>query len=220
MTTATTTTPPPRTFSALPVLPLSHALDPSTKPAFLDDLRHALLNVGFLYLSETGLPDGLISDVIRECRAFFKELPQGEKERIEMKNEKSFLGWSRVSFFETKVFFLPMRFCSLICGIEKKKYEDGLYIIMVYVSIFVHVCKALRRMQCGNMSTGEGEKKLGKMRKGHGKWDIASAKTPICSRVSSHDVERRKAKISACNLPLQLPPPLTEKTDNCLTARQ
>lgn len=86
-----------KTFHTLPILPLSHALDPTTKPKFLEDLRHALLNVGFLYLSETGLPDPLIKDVIRECQGFFKELPQEEKERIEMKNQKSFLGWSRVS---------------------------------------------------------------------------------------------------------------------------
>jgi isopenicillin N synthase-like dioxygenase len=86
-----------KTFDTLPILPLSHARDPATKPKFLEDLRHALLNVGFLYLSETGLPDQLIKDVIQECQGFFKELPQEEKERIEMKNQKSFLGWSRVS---------------------------------------------------------------------------------------------------------------------------
>jgi isopenicillin N synthase-like dioxygenase len=89
--------PPPQTFDALPILPLAQALDPATKPKFLSDLRHALLNVGFLYLSETGLPEQLVQDVIRECRGFFKDLPLAEKEKIEMKNEKSFLGWSRVS---------------------------------------------------------------------------------------------------------------------------
>ncbi|KAF2751166.1 Clavaminate synthase-like protein [Sporormia fimetaria CBS 119925] len=84
------------TFKTLPILPLSQALNPETKPQFLADLRHALLNVGFLYLSETGIPDSLVEDVIRECRDFFEKLPLEEKERIEMKNEKSFLGWSRV----------------------------------------------------------------------------------------------------------------------------
>jgi isopenicillin N synthase-like dioxygenase len=84
------------TFTAIPVLPLSQALDPASKPQFLEDLRSALLNVGFLYLSETGLPDQLVREVISECHGFFK-IPQEEKERIEMKNEKSFLGWSRVS---------------------------------------------------------------------------------------------------------------------------
>jgi isopenicillin N synthase-like dioxygenase len=86
-----------QTFDTIPILALSHARDPSTKPKFLSDLRHALLNVGFLYLSETGLPDQLIRDVINECQKFFRELPEEEKEKIEMKNQKSFLGWSRVS---------------------------------------------------------------------------------------------------------------------------
>ncbi|KAG9205438.1 hypothetical protein G6514_008080 [Epicoccum nigrum] len=85
-----------QTFTQLPVLPLSRALDPHTKPQFLSDLRSALLNVGFLYLSETGLPAKLIRDVIAECKGFFENLPQEEKERIEMKNQKSFLGWSRL----------------------------------------------------------------------------------------------------------------------------
>ncbi len=86
-----------QTFTTLPILPLSAALNPTTKPQFLADLRSALLNVGFLYLSDTGLPDTLVRDVISECKGFFEKLPQGEKEAIEMKNEKSFLGWSRVS---------------------------------------------------------------------------------------------------------------------------
>ncbi|KAF2189162.1 Clavaminate synthase-like protein [Zopfia rhizophila CBS 207.26] len=85
------------TFTQIPILPLSHALDPQTKPKFLEDLRSALLNVGFLYLSETGLPEQLVKDVITECKDFFEELPWEEKEKIEMKNEKSFLGWSRVN---------------------------------------------------------------------------------------------------------------------------
>jgi len=87
---------PPQTFTSLPVLPLSAALNPATKPQFLRDLRDALLNVGFLYLSETGLPEGLVQDVIKECGRFFEELPRGEKEKIEMKNERSVLGWSRL----------------------------------------------------------------------------------------------------------------------------
>lgn len=84
-------------FSAVPVLPLVAARDPDTKPAFLDQLRDALLNVGFLYLSETGLDEGLVERVCKETVGFFDELPLEEKEAIEMKNQKSFLGWSRVS---------------------------------------------------------------------------------------------------------------------------
>lgn len=84
------------TFTTIPTLRLSDAFSPTTKPAFLTSLRSALLNVGFLYISDTGLPDQLIQDVIRECHAFFETLPEEEKLKIEMKNEKSFLGYSRL----------------------------------------------------------------------------------------------------------------------------
>ncbi|KAL9089282.1 MAG: hypothetical protein Q9165_005850 [Trypethelium subeluteriae] len=83
-------------FNAIPTLPLAQARDPKTKPAFLDALRSALLNVGFLYLSETGLDEELVERVCAETRRFFEELPEEEKLKIEMKNEKSFLGYSRL----------------------------------------------------------------------------------------------------------------------------
>lgn len=84
------------TFSQLPILSLAAALDPTTKPQFLADLRAALIHVGFLYLSDTGLSPSLVTAVKEECVRFFNELPLEEKERIEMKNEKSFLGWSKL----------------------------------------------------------------------------------------------------------------------------
>jgi isopenicillin N synthase-like dioxygenase len=86
-------------FTTVPILPLAHARNSATKPAFLKELRDALLNCGFLYLSETGLPEDLVQKVCEETRQFFDEdvLPLEEKGKIEMKNEKSFLGWSRVS---------------------------------------------------------------------------------------------------------------------------
>jgi hypothetical protein len=89
-------------FTSIPILSLEQARNPDMKPAFLSELRDALLNVGFLYLADTGLPLNLIQQVKDETFKFFDEsiLPLKEKERIEMKNEKSFLGWSRVSTFQ------------------------------------------------------------------------------------------------------------------------
>ena len=84
-------------FTEIPTLPLAQAKDVNTKPAFLESLRSALLNVGFLYLSETGLDELLVERVCGEARKFFDDLPMEEKLKIEMKNEKSFLGYSRVS---------------------------------------------------------------------------------------------------------------------------
>ncbi|KAG5287119.1 naringenin 3-dioxygenase, oxidoreductase [Histoplasma ohiense] len=82
-------------FSSIPILDLSEARDPATKPAFLDSLRHALLEVGFLYIKNTGVDDKLIQEVIEEGRRFF-ELPDEKKLEVEMKNAPSFLGYSRL----------------------------------------------------------------------------------------------------------------------------
>jgi isopenicillin N synthase-like dioxygenase len=78
-------------FQTIPTLDLSLARNPETKPTFLSDLRHALLEVGFLYIKNTGIDEGLIRDVVREGKGFF-ELPQEKKLEIEMKNKGSFLG--------------------------------------------------------------------------------------------------------------------------------
>ncbi|KAI0473783.1 putative isopenicillin N synthetase [Xylariaceae sp. FL0804] len=83
-------------FTSVPILDLAQARDPSTKPAFLADLRHALMEVGFLYLRNVGIPDELWRRVISEGRAFF-DIPEEEKLKIEMKNAPSFLGYSRLS---------------------------------------------------------------------------------------------------------------------------
>ncbi|OJD14428.1 hypothetical protein AJ78_05229 [Emergomyces pasteurianus Ep9510] len=82
-------------FSSIPILDLSEARNPATKPAFLDSLRHALLEVGFLYIKNTGVDDKLIQEVIEEGKRFF-ELPDEKKLEIEMKNAPSFLGYSRL----------------------------------------------------------------------------------------------------------------------------
>ena len=83
-------------FTSIPTLSLAEAYALETKPAFLEKLRHALVHVGFLYLEDTGISKQLLQDTIVQCRAFFDELPDEEKMRIEMKNVKSFLGYSRV----------------------------------------------------------------------------------------------------------------------------
>ncbi|KAK4658526.1 hypothetical protein QC762_0028860 [Podospora pseudocomata] len=83
-------------FTSIPILDLAQASDPATKPQFLAELRHALMEVGFLYLKNVGIPDELFKQVIREGKAFF-DIPEEEKLKIEMKNAPSFLGYSRLS---------------------------------------------------------------------------------------------------------------------------
>ncbi len=65
-------------FTSIPMLDLALADDAETKPAFLADLRHALVEVGFLYLKNVGIPDELFARVIAEGKAFF-DLPAAEK---------------------------------------------------------------------------------------------------------------------------------------------
>ena len=74
---------------------LSEARSEQTKPVFLEQLRHALLNVGFLYVKNVGIDQELYDRVCDESIRFF-DLPEEEKLRIEMKNQASFLGYSRV----------------------------------------------------------------------------------------------------------------------------
>ncbi|KAK0380213.1 2OG-Fe(II)oxygenase superfamily protein [Colletotrichum limetticola] len=96
-------------FTSIPILDLALARDPETKPQFLIDLRHALMEVGFLYLKNVGIPDELFKRVIKEGKGFF-DIPTEEKYnrfinvltflirlKIEMKNAKSFLGYSQLS---------------------------------------------------------------------------------------------------------------------------
>ncbi|KAK4129453.1 Clavaminate synthase-like protein [Parathielavia appendiculata] len=83
-------------FTSIPVLDLALAQDPATKPRFLSELRHALMEVGFLYLKNVGISDEFFKLVIEEGKKFF-DIPEEEKLKIEMKNAPSFLGYSRLS---------------------------------------------------------------------------------------------------------------------------
>ena len=82
-------------FSAIPVLDLSLVRNQETKPAFLQSLRNALLDVGFLYIKDTGIDDSLIQDVIEQGKAFF-DLPDEKKLEIQMRQKPSFLGTEKL----------------------------------------------------------------------------------------------------------------------------
>lgn len=91
-------------FTEIPILDLSLARRADTKLGFLTDLRSALLNVGFLYLKNTGIEQEICDEVCREGIAFF-DLPDEEKLTIEMKQQPSFLGYSRVSCLSVCIHF-------------------------------------------------------------------------------------------------------------------
>lgn len=58
-------------FTSIPILDLELARDPATKPEFLNQLRHAIIEVGFLYLKNVGISAELFQDVIKQGKAFF-----------------------------------------------------------------------------------------------------------------------------------------------------
>ncbi|KAL9640986.1 MAG: hypothetical protein Q9204_000427 [Flavoplaca sp. TL-2023a] len=82
-------------FDRIPILDLSLALNADTKRSFLESLRSALLEVGFLYVKNTGFDDELIAQVIAQGKAFF-DLPEEKKLEVQMKNAPSFLGYNKL----------------------------------------------------------------------------------------------------------------------------
>ncbi|KAL4990018.1 hypothetical protein BDW68DRAFT_195166 [Aspergillus falconensis] len=80
-------------FTAIPVL--DYSLSTSDKPAFLADLRDALVNVGFFYLVNAPIRPQVRQDLVKKCKALF-DLPLEKKLEIEMVNSKHFLGYSRL----------------------------------------------------------------------------------------------------------------------------
>lgn len=50
-------------FSEIPILDLSEARSEATKAGFLEQLRDALINVGFLYIKNTGISQDLFDRI-------------------------------------------------------------------------------------------------------------------------------------------------------------
>jgi isopenicillin N synthase-like dioxygenase len=82
-------------FSAIPRIDLSLANDPSTLPQLLTDLRHALVDVGFLYVSGHGVPSSVVSDLVSALPGLFG-LGAAEKRAVALENSPHFLGYSGV----------------------------------------------------------------------------------------------------------------------------
>ncbi|CAK7210096.1 hypothetical protein SCUCBS95973_000676 [Sporothrix curviconia] len=82
-----------RSFTGIPTLDLSWADDSARRPQLLAQLRHALVDVGFLYISHHGVPDDVVTGLVHELPSLFA-LPSQEKERIALHNSAQFLGYS------------------------------------------------------------------------------------------------------------------------------
>lgn len=80
-------------FSEIPVIDLSLASSPETKGLLLKKLHHALVSVGFLYISNHGVPPNVINNLIDILPQFFN-LPHGDKQEVALGNSPHFLGYS------------------------------------------------------------------------------------------------------------------------------
>ena len=79
-------------FSRCPVIDFSLASSPSTKPHFLSQLRHALVHVGFLYLSNHPIPESVINSYVSYIPRLFN-LPMEEKRKLDVTNSPHFYGY-------------------------------------------------------------------------------------------------------------------------------
>ena len=81
----------------IPVLRLDHAraADGTFAPAFLDDLRRALHEVGFLQLTDYGAAPGQIAELTELTRRFFA-LPLAERLALDNRKSPHFRGYTRL----------------------------------------------------------------------------------------------------------------------------
>ncbi|KAJ7071364.1 hypothetical protein C8F01DRAFT_1110228 [Mycena amicta] len=85
-------------FSSVPILDYSQTASPELRPLFIRELQHALINVGFLYLSNVPIKTDELVGYIPKLFA----LPQDEKDKIGMVNSKHFLGYNKLGSEFTK----------------------------------------------------------------------------------------------------------------------
>ena len=88
-------------FSSIPILDWSLLSNSEGHTKFVEQLRYALINVGFLYLSNPPVDREDMDALIQYTPRLF-DLPQEDKERIIMANSPHFFGYSRLGAELTK----------------------------------------------------------------------------------------------------------------------
>nr|OQO17639.1 hypothetical protein B0A51_14338 [Rachicladosporium sp. CCFEE 5018] len=78
---------------SIPILDLSWADDPTKRPELLTQLRAALFDVGFLYISNHGVTPAIVSELADRLPSLFG-LPSEEKACLSKLNSPHFLGYS------------------------------------------------------------------------------------------------------------------------------
>lgn len=80
-------------FTEIPRINLALADDPQTEALLLSQLRHALLNIGFLYIENHGIPQKVIDDMIQALPTLFS-MSADAKAQVALSNSPHFLGYS------------------------------------------------------------------------------------------------------------------------------
>jgi isopenicillin N synthase-like dioxygenase len=89
-------------FSTVPILDWSLLSSPTTRPSFLAQLQHALINVGFLYLLNPPIEPTLVNRLTAYAPRVFADLSQEEKDALGMVNSPHFLGYTALGKEQTK----------------------------------------------------------------------------------------------------------------------
>lgn len=84
---------PHASVKGLPILDLALADDPSRKPELLAQLRDALFNVGFLYVTNHRVPAATIRNLVSRLPVLFDQPPEA-KAAMSKLNSPHFLGYS------------------------------------------------------------------------------------------------------------------------------
>lgn len=80
-------------FTSIPIIDLSKAHSPDTKNELLRDLRHAVTSIGFLYVSNHGVSESPISNLVDALPQLFR-LSDAQKKTVALSNSPHFLGYS------------------------------------------------------------------------------------------------------------------------------
>lgn len=84
---------PSESFKEIPRIDLSFGDDPACKAQLLSQLRYALVDVGFLYIENHGVPQHVVTNLRDALPALFS-LPAKIKEDLALGNSPHFLGYS------------------------------------------------------------------------------------------------------------------------------
>lgn len=87
-------------FTEVPVVDYSLSQRQDTKAEFLSQLRNAIVNVGFFYLSNHSIPEEVQQAALEQSDAFFN-LPLQQKLDIDSSLSKHFLGYNRMNAEKT-----------------------------------------------------------------------------------------------------------------------